>query len=163
VDRFREPEARPRAVHTAQAAGFGPRLLAWLVDSAIVAAGELVLLVPVILYWLPRELPRVPEQVTFAPILASLGWSALVLLLGCGYYVFYWGRRGATPGKQLLGLAVEGDDGTFPIGMGKALARFLGYVLSGAVLGLGFLMIAFAGYGLHDRVAGTRVVRRARG
>jgi uncharacterized RDD family membrane protein YckC len=31
-----------------------------------------------------------------------------------------------------------------------------------ASLGVGFLMIAFGGAGLHDRVAGTRVVKGAR-
>jgi pSer/pThr/pTyr-binding forkhead associated (FHA) protein/uncharacterized RDD family membrane protein YckC len=163
IDRSREPEWRPRPASPAAPAGFGPRLLAWLVDSAIVAAGQLVLLLPAVAYWWSREWPRDPGQVAFVPILSSLVWAALVTLAGAGYYIYFWGRRGATPGKQLLGLAVEGDDGSFPIGIGKAVARVLGYVLSGAVLGLGFLMIAFAGYGLHDRVAGTRVVRRARG
>jgi uncharacterized RDD family membrane protein YckC len=162
VDRFREPDWRPRASLAASPAGFGPRLLAWLLDSAIVAAGQAVLSLPVVLYWWSREWPRDPAQVAFAPILASLAWAALVALSGAGYYVYFWGRRGATPGKQLLGLVVEGEDGTCPIGTGKALARVLGYVLSAFVLGLGFLMIAFAGYGLHDRVAGTRVVRRGK-
>jgi uncharacterized RDD family membrane protein YckC len=165
-DRFREPEWRPRPAApgaSAPSAGFGPRLLAYLVDSAIVAAGLLVLMLPVGLYWLSFQWPTSLEQVAFLPILLSAAWTLVCVLLGFGYYVYFWGKRGATPGKQLLGLAVEGEDGAFPIGTGKALARVLGYVLSGAVLGIGFLMIAFAGYGLHDRVAGTRVVRRSRG
>ena len=41
--------------------------------------------------------------------------------------------------------------------------RVLGYVLSVLTLGVGFLMIAFGGAGLHDRLAGTRVMRRERG
>ena len=41
--------------------------------------------------------------------------------------------------------------------------RVLGYLLSGLTLGIGFLMIAFGGAALHDRLAGTRVVRRERG
>jgi uncharacterized RDD family membrane protein YckC len=43
-----------------------------------------------------------------------------------------------------------------------AAARLIGYICSGLVLGVGFLMIAFQGRGLHDRIAGTRVVRRGR-
>ena len=38
--------------------------------------------------------------------------------------------------------------------------RLFGYLLSGAVLGIGFFMILFAGSALHDRIAETRVVRR---
>jgi uncharacterized RDD family membrane protein YckC len=44
------------------------------------------------------------------------------------------------------------------MGLRRALLRVFGYVLSAATLGAGFLMIAFSGRGLHDRIAGTRVV-----
>jgi uncharacterized RDD family membrane protein YckC len=81
-------------------------------------------------------------------------------VLGAGYYVYFWGVRGATPGKRAAGIAVEGVDGTAPIGVGRALLRLLGYVLSGTLLGIGFLMIAIGGHGLHDKLASTRVVRR---
>jgi uncharacterized RDD family membrane protein YckC len=84
----------------------------------------------------------------------------LSLALSTLYFVYFWGVRGATPGKQLAGLAVESLDGECPIGLGRAAARLLGYVLSTALLGLGFVMIAITGDGLHDRIAGTRVVRR---
>ena len=54
------------------------------------------------------------------------------------------------------------EDGSEPIGLSRAAVRVLGYLLSGLTLGIGFLMIAFGG-SLHDRLAGTRVVRRERG
>ena len=54
---------------------------------------------------------------------------------------------------------MEAEDGGGPLGPGRAALRFLGYLLSAASLGVGFLMIAFTGSGLHDRIAGTRVVR----
>jgi uncharacterized RDD family membrane protein YckC len=60
-----------------------------------------------------------------------------------------------------LGLAVEGVDGRTPIGMPRALLRVLGYVLSAGALGLGFAVILFGATSLHDRLAGTSVVRRA--
>jgi uncharacterized RDD family membrane protein YckC len=68
--------------------------------------------------------------------------------------------RGATPGKRLLGLGVQADDGTEPIGAARAAVRLFGYGVSAALLGAGFLMVAFGRRGLHDRIAGTRVVRR---
>ena len=55
---------------------------------------------------------------------------------------------------------MEGEDGSSPIGMGRAALRVVGYALSFLVLGIGFLMILFGGRGLHDHIAGTRVVRR---
>jgi uncharacterized RDD family membrane protein YckC len=66
--------------------------------------------------------------------------------------------KGATPGKELLSLRVETEDGVTPLPLGRAALRVLGYLLSAASLGAGFLMIAFGGAGLHDRIARTRVV-----
>ena len=53
--------------------------------------------------------------------------------------------KGATPGKELLDLRVETDDGRSPIPLGSAVRRALGYLLSAASLGIGFLMVAFGG------------------
>ena len=99
----------------------------------------------------------------FWPILVSLILGPVVLALGAVYYVYHWGVKGATPGKRLLGLVVQAEDGSEPIGLARAAIRVLGYVLSALSLGIGFLMIAFGGAALHDRLAGTRVVRRERG
>jgi uncharacterized RDD family membrane protein YckC len=76
--------------------------------------------------------------------------------------VYYWGVKAATPGKRLVGVEVEGEDGTNPIGISRAAIRLLGYALSGVLLGMGFFIVAFGGTALHDRIAGTRVVRRER-
>ena len=51
------------------------------------------------------------------------------------------------------------EAGQGPIGLARAALRFLGCLLSAASLGIGFLMIAFVGDGLHDRIARTHVVR----
>jgi uncharacterized RDD family membrane protein YckC len=136
--------------------------VAALLDHAIVGIVQGVVLAPVLWYWWSRPLPAAPTQVPFAPIAVSLALVPVALVLGAVYFVYGWGVRGATPGKRLLGIAVEGRDGAFPIGASRATARLLGYLLSGALLGIGHLMILFGGLGLHDRVAGTRVVRRER-
>lgn len=139
------------------------RLAAALVDAAIVGAGQLVLWLPALLYWMSGATPSVDpaeQEVSFLPILLSVSLAALAVILGAVYYVYFWGVRGATPGKRLLGLVVQGQDGRQPIGPGRAVLRLLGYGVSGLVFGIGFLMIAFGGSGLHDQIAGTRVVRR---
>jgi uncharacterized RDD family membrane protein YckC len=71
------------------------------------------------------------------------------------------GLTGLTLGKWATGLRIEKNDGGH-LGIGRAFLRhFVGYPLSLALLGLGFLMAAVSvhGRGLHDIIAGTIVVR----
>lgn len=68
---------------------------------------------------------------------------------------------GRTVGKWVTDLRIERRDGE-PLSYGRALLRhLLGYALTLATLGLGFLLAAFSteGRALHDFVAGTVVVR----
>ena len=142
------------------------RAAAGLLDALLVVGGQLVLLSPVLYYWYEywwSNPPTTAADVAFWPILASLVLGPVVLALGAVFYVYHWGVKGATPGKRLFGLVVQGQDGTEPIGLSRAAMRVLGYALSVLTLGVGFLMIAFGGAALHDRLAGTRVIRRARG
>lgn len=139
------------------AAGLGPRLLAGLLDVTLVAAVQALLLAPGFLYWRSRELP---SEVPYVPIALSLALIPLALGVGALYYVYSWGTRGATLGQRLLGLEVEAEDGACPPGLSRAFLRLLGYGLSACLFGVGFLLMAFGGRALHDRIAGTRVVRR---
>ena len=149
---LREPEpARPAS-----------RLAAFLVDTVFVVSGQAVLLAPVVWYWWAREIPRTPSDVALLPVVASVTLLPLALLLGVLYHVYFWSVKGATPGKELLDLRVVAADGATPIPLASALRRALGYLLSAASLGLGFLMVLFGGQGLHDRIAGTRVVKGSR-
>jgi uncharacterized RDD family membrane protein YckC len=71
------------------------------------------------------------------------------------------GLTGLTLGKWATGLRIEKNDGR-DLGMGRAFLRhFVGYPVSFALLGLGFLIAAVSvhGRGLHDIIAGTIVVR----
>jgi hypothetical protein len=167
-----EPDARRRAqteaVRVAEAAppppaSAGVRALAALLDVGLVAGTEALILVPLGSYWWSREVPRTVDDVLYLPVLLSLVAVPLALAVAAGYYLWSWGSRGATLGQRLLDLAVEGEDGRFPIGLGKAAVRLFGYLLSALSLGVGFLLVPLTGAGLHDRMAGTRVVRRRAG
>jgi uncharacterized RDD family membrane protein YckC len=71
------------------------------------------------------------------------------------------GLTGLTVGKWATGLRIERNGGG-PLGIGRALLRhFIGYPLSFALLGVGFVMAAVSvhGRGLHDMIAGSIVVR----
>jgi uncharacterized RDD family membrane protein YckC len=142
--------------------GFGRRLVAGLVDALFLLSGQAVMLAPVGYYWWSHELPPLSDDVPFLPILATIALVTLAALLGALYHVYSWGVRGTSPGKELLDLRVESVDGACPIGLDRAGLRLLGYLLSAASLGIGFLMIASGGGGLHDRIAGTRVIRGSR-
>jgi uncharacterized RDD family membrane protein YckC len=154
-----ERRAEPATRRPSEPAELGSRLAAFVVDTVFVLSGQAVLLAPVGWYWWAREAPRTPADVSFLPVFASATLVPLALLLGALYHVYFWSVKGATPGKELLGLRVETEAGASPIPLGAAALRVFGYVLSAASLGIGFLMVAFGGSGLHDRVAGTRVVK----
>jgi uncharacterized RDD family membrane protein YckC len=73
----------------------------------------------------------------------------------------FWARVQATPGKMLLhARIVDAKTGADPRPM-QLLIRYVGYFVSTIIFGLGFLWIAFDGrkQGLHDKMAGTVVVR----
>jgi uncharacterized RDD family membrane protein YckC len=155
----RAPEPKPEAPRPPDAGAFR-RLVAAVVDALVVNIGAAVLVSPVLYYWWVRDLG---QPVPWIATAASLAVGALATALACVYHVYFWGVKGATPGKRLVEIEVEGEDGQFPIGAGRAAVRLLGYLLSGALFGVGFVMIAFGAAGLHDRIAGTRVVpQRAR-
>lgn len=159
-------DRRHRAAAPARAASgaapAGPRLVAFLIDAALVLAAQTVMLAPVAWYWWTRETPRTPGEVSFLPILASVTLVPLAAVVGALYHVYFWTTKGATPGKELLDLRVEEESGRSPIGLGRAVQRALGYLLGFASLGIGFAMALSGGGALHDRVAGTRVVRNPR-
>lgn len=100
-------------------------------------------------------------------------WSLMVLaglvgLWGIGlhavYFVVFVGGCGQTPGKMLTGLTVVRRDGS-RVGYGRAVLRWLGYWVAALPLGLGFLGVLATKErrGVHDWIAGTRVVRGREG
>jgi len=85
----------------------------------------------------------------------------LALVMAVLNLVVIPGLTGLTLGKWATGLRIERNDGGHP-GIGRALLRhFIGYPLSFALLGIGFLVAAVTvhGRGLHDMIAGTIVIR----
>ena len=82
------------------------------------------------------------------------------VITAMAYFTWFHGIFGQTPGKMLLGLKViqvSGDRMT----LGAAFLRWVGTLVSGLVLGLGYLWVAFDGrkQGWHDKIAATLVIR----
>lgn len=154
-------ENRPAPQAASPPAGLGRRAAAALLDGVLVSLFAAALLTPAVLYWRSRNFAT--ENPSFVAILLTLVLLPLVTAAVSTYFIYFWGAQGATLGKRLLGLRVETLEGVTPIGLGRATLRFLGYLLSAGFFGIGFLMGAFEGGSLHDRIAATRVVRREKG
>ena len=137
-------------------AGFGIRLAAYLLDALILGLVTTVILVPVGL--LAAMLAQRNQGAVIA--LSVAGWL-LVIAVSLAYILIPWARSGATLGKKILSLKIVREDGVEPLGYGKAALRLLGYMISGMTLYIGFIMVAFTegNKGLHDMIAGTRVLR----
>lgn len=83
------------------------------------------------------------------------------ILLPAIYFIFFWTKKnGQTLGDKLLNIRVVSVDGT-PITTGKALLRYLGYIVNGLTLYIGWLWPLWdpCKQGLHDKIAGTYVIR----
>lgn len=74
------------------------------------------------------------------------------------YLFVFWSLSGQTPGMRFLDIRIE-VDGDHHIGPGHAGRRLLGFWLSAAMLGLGFIgtLARLDRRGLHDRLGGTAV------
>lgn len=90
--------------------------------------------------------------------LAAIGW-----LLHFLYLVIFWSWRGGTIGQLLLGIQVRREADGQRIGIGTAILRYIGYIISIWVFYLGLIWVAFDArkQGWHDKIAGTLVIRRA--
>lgn len=99
---------------------------------------------------------------------------ALSLLVQVGYHVGFLAARGATPGKMIVGISVRRMDRPGPLGGGPAFMRYLlplsisllsllpllGYVLwIVSVADLVWPALDPQRQALHDKIAGTQVVR----
>ena len=86
---------------------------------------------------------------------------ALLLFIVIFYFGHLEGRRGGTPGKRIAGLRVVRADTGGPIGMGRAIGRFLLRFVSAAPVFLGYFWMLWDddSQTWHDKVVRSRVVR----
>ncbi len=133
-------------------ASVGARLFAVLVDLLILGAVDvLVIYLTLQICGISiDELAIVPK----GPLLAFL------LLQNCGYLVAFT-AGGQTLGKMAAGIRVISSDDESALDIGRAVLRTLMWIALAVPAGLGFLTAVLSRdhRGLHDRFAGTRVVR----
>ena len=149
-------------------AGFLNRLLAYIIDAIILsfALGILWFIMFAVLgvntaFFEDLENPddfgaqMMAGGVIFA---ASIGSVVVTWLY---YAVMESGNNQATLGKMVLNLKVTDMNGE-PISFARATGRYFGKILSGAILYIGYIMIAFTDkkQGLHDMIANCLVIKK---
>jgi uncharacterized RDD family membrane protein YckC len=167
-------------------ASFMRRLVAFLLDGVVLLVAGFAVLTFTTVFIGPTVLLE-PESAA-SPVSEVRAWrvvlnAVLLAALSGVYFVISWSRSGRTPGQRLFRLAVRGAPPAVRISPRRAVLR---WSLLGAPLGLaaaltvsvpllflGVLVVSFiwfavlvvttllsrTGRGLHDRLAGTTVVR----
>jgi uncharacterized RDD family membrane protein YckC len=122
--------------------GFWIRLLAYLIDLMVLGVPAFAINLALYIY----------------TDLDSLIYLTTLLVFAITIYMD--GIYGGGPGKLLLEMRIVNPEGA-TIGIPGALLRYVAKLVSSAILGIGFIMIAFSDkkQGLHDRLAGTYVVK----
>ena len=148
------PRTLADAVPAPASAGLAVRLAATAIDLVVV--GTVVVVASLAAHLV---LSLLPDEVAQAE---TWGLAALAVIVMTGYFVYFWGVEGTTPGKKLMGLALT-RPGTLntraPIGPARALLRLVG-ITAGNILFVD-LIVAFLHHdrrALHDMIADSIVV-----
>lgn len=169
-----EPYAYPAGLAMSRGftfAGFWLRVVAYLLDSVILGAVVLVLLLPLVfLTGVSGNIEAIvqshgqPNAALIGGLIAMVLVFVLIAILMQWLYHAYLesGEKQATWGKQALGVYVTdllGNRVTF----GRASGRFFAKIVTGMIpLGIGYIMAGFTErkQALHDMIAGSLVLRR---
>jgi uncharacterized RDD family membrane protein YckC len=133
-------------------AGVGARLVAVVIDLVILAAIDAV-----VIYFTMQICGLTLDDVNILP----KGPLIAFLFVQNGGYLVAFTAGGQTLGKMAAGIRVVPADSEAPLDLGRAFLRTFMWVLLAVPAGLGFLtaIVSRDRRGLHDRFAGTRVVR----
>ena len=133
-------------------AGFWIRLGAALIDLVVIA---IVFLVPLTLiygeeYW-------IGDQFFYGFWDLMLGY-----ILPFVATVWFWLRYFGTPGKMALQLKIVDADTGGKLSLAQAIGRYFAYFVSAIPLLLGYIWVGIdkRKQGIHDKLAGTVVVRQ---
>lgn len=147
--------------------GFWIRVAAYLIDGLLVGVVTfpiffLTIFPSVAAVIHQAESNQEPGPEVMAALFGSIGVFALVAF--CGHWLYEALLTSSswqgTVGKRILRLKVTDDNGN-RIGFGRSTARFFAKILSGWIMYVGFIMVAFMERkrGLHDVICGTQVLR----
>jgi uncharacterized RDD family membrane protein YckC len=143
-------------------AGFWLRLVAYIIDAIILGMAGVIAFFPLFRANIHAFTTQNPWEVYTSMSGPLFAIRLLALMLGWIYYASMESSSWqATLGKKILGLSVTDLAGN-RITFARASGRFFGKILSGMILGIGFLMAGFTArkQALHDILAGCLVLRQ---
>ena len=155
-----EPETAPR-VSTADTVALlmetpplGARVGAGAIDASLLVALDMAIL------FLTLRVTGLSNTIEDVRVLPPIPFVGFLTLLAFGYVATFTVAGGQTIGKMLMSLRVIGDDGR-PIDAAGGMLRAAGCMLVPLTLGLSYVPVLVTSdhRALHDRLAGTRVVR----
>ena len=121
--------------------GFGPRVIATIIDFVLVG---------------------IVTSILGNVLGGGTTGNAVTFLLGLAYYLYFWSSygHGQTLGKRALSIRVVKTDGS-ELTLVDALIRYVGLVVSCVALFIGVIWVAFDPnkQGWHDKIAKTYVVK----
>lgn len=133
-------------------AGFWARFIASVLDNVIL--GFLSGLLGFLYFWFVarNSLELLANAQDVVALISFIIWII--------YFPFMESQGGATIGKKMLGIKVIGFDGQ-SISFLRSLGRNLGKILSGLILGIGYIMAGFTErkQALHDIISKSLVVK----
>jgi uncharacterized RDD family membrane protein YckC len=142
------PEPRRERAETAE---LTTRLVAAAIDLAILLTVDIV-----VVYFTMQICGITLAEVGLMPRAPLLAF----LLVQNGGYLVAFTASGQTLGKIATGIRVVGTESAGELDLGRAFKRTIVWLMLAIPAGLGFLTIFGRDHrGLHDRFAGTRVVR----
>ena len=147
-------------------AGFWLRFVAIIIDYLIIGLLSMFVIVPILgafgLLGSMGDMQEMDESFIAGMVAAMSGAMALINL------IIYWlyfalmesSSWQATLGKRAVGVKVVNEEGS-RISFITATIRYIGKIVSGAIIFIGYIMAAFTAkkQALHDMIASTYVVK----
>jgi uncharacterized RDD family membrane protein YckC len=145
-------------------APYGGRLVAYIIDVLILTIACSITGFAAV-FLLAAGATVEGQTVTNIDAGASAGFLLLLLLtivIGVGYFPYFWSHGGQTPGMRPFRLRVVNDHDGSAFGWGTALLRLVGLWVAALVFYIGYIWVFVdkRRRGWQDLIAGTIVIRQ---
>jgi uncharacterized RDD family membrane protein YckC len=147
------------------------RFVAYLVDSLIIGFPAGILLFVLAIAGVvaspanPSDAPPPPPGGTaygafYLNAPAIFLFFLFVLIVALAYNAYFWSSSGSTLGMRLFKLRVVDANSGQPIGIGRAVVRYIGFIVAAFPCWVGLIWVAFdpRAQGWHDKIASTVVL-----